>query len=235
MTANKNEHILALAHEIIDDAELSRCPVSALVLKASRLARLIGDEEVISWLGWERSGYDNTPLARQYMARTSRWINVDKDEAYWGTITEQEALIETNRMNIEALRGFQPHGEYATIQQANHHTKLDNLRVNIAWGTAIVARVRGLVQDFATRVYYEALFGSAAEGIFEQYRLHVDASLSATAGDVFKKFPHVFERLGVGDAEAVSHALTSCRRIIDGLADALYPARDGTALLGEQP
>ena len=34
----------------------------------------------------------------------------------------------------------------------------------------------------------------------------------------------MFERLKQGDPEAISHALTTCRRIVDGFADALFPA-----------
>ena len=232
--ASKNELITVLAQEIIDDAELARGSVTTLVLKASRLARLVGDEEAISWLGWERTGYVDTPKAHVYMVHTARWMDYDTKQALWGTIAEQEGILETGRMEIEALRGFQPAGESAAWQQDAHHKKLDAISNNIQRIIAIVARVRGMVQDFATRVYYEALFGGVAESLFEQYRTEVDATLSATAGDVFNKFPHVFERLAAGDTEAVSHALTSCRRIIDGLADALYPARDETALIGQE-
>src|SRR5262249_53943849 len=117
------------------------------------------------------------------MARTYRWVDVAQAQAYWGTITGQEESIETNSMKMEGVRGFQPHGDYPVIQQDNHHKKLDQVSLNTQRVAGIVARVRGLVQDFATRVYYEALFGSVAEGIFEQYRLEVDAALSATAAD----------------------------------------------------
>jgi hypothetical protein len=48
--------------------------------------------------------------------------------------------------------------------------------------------------------------------------------LSERAGQAFERFPAVFERLRQGDPEAISHALTTCRRIVDGFADALFPA-----------
>src|SRR5258708_2297688 len=173
MPESKSEHVVALAQEIIDDAELSRGSVSALVLKASRLARLVGDEEAISWLGWERTGYADTPLADLYMCRTARWNDASRSSAYWGTISEQEAIVETDRREVEALHGFQAHGDYPTIQQDAHHKRLQALSVSTMRVTGIITRVRGLVQDFATRVYYEALFGGAAQSMFDQYRSDV--------------------------------------------------------------
>jgi len=59
--------------------------------------------------------------------------------------------------------------------------------------------------------------------------------LAATAKTAFSRLPQAFERLGAGDdPEAISHALTTCRRVIDSFADAVYPPRQDPALIGEQ-
>jgi hypothetical protein len=70
------------------------------------------------------------------------------------------------------------------------------------------------------------LFSETSLSIFEDYQGEVDQILSERAGLAFERFPAVFERLRRGDAEAISHALTSCRRIIDAFADAMFPATD---------
>jgi uncharacterized protein YukE len=62
--------------------------------------------------------------------------------------------------------------------------------------------------------------------IFDEYQGEVDKILAAQAGKAFERFPSVFERLRQRDAEAISHALTSCRRIVDAFADAMFPAID---------
>jgi hypothetical protein len=64
MALSKTAQITALALEILEDAEMSRGSVEALVLKASRLARLVDDEETIAWLTLERLGYgDDNEIA----------------------------------------------------------------------------------------------------------------------------------------------------------------------------
>ncbi len=50
---SRTEHILELAKELLDDIELSRCNAEGLLLKTSRLARLMGSEEIKSWIQYE--------------------------------------------------------------------------------------------------------------------------------------------------------------------------------------
>lgn len=58
--------------------------------------------------------------------------------------------------------------------------------------------------------------------------------LAATAKTAFTRLPQAFERLKAGDPEAVSHALTTSRRVIDSFADAVFPARTTPVLIGQQ-
>jgi hypothetical protein len=98
MVLSKTEQISALALEVLEDAEMARTSVEALVLKAARLARLVGDEAIIAWLTYERLGYNqDDEVAIEYLSYTSRWVDSAHRElgAYWGPIAEQEALLET--------------------------------------------------------------------------------------------------------------------------------------------
>lgn len=64
-TQSKSEHALELSKELLDDIELSRLEAEKLILKASRLARLAGSEEIRAWLKLEMTGYfDNDPISQ---------------------------------------------------------------------------------------------------------------------------------------------------------------------------
>lgn len=73
-------------------------------------------------------------------------------------------------------------------------------------------------------------FSAASNDIFPRYQACVDAKIEATASDALQMLPAAFERLHAGstDREAVSHALQSCRRMIEAYADAVYPATTWT-------
>jgi hypothetical protein len=81
----------------------------------------------------------------------------------------------------------------------------------------------------------EAQFSNTSKSIFERYQTGVDAELGSKAASAFEKLPHVFERLQNGEGEAVSHALTSCRRIIDSFADAVFPPRPEPVIIDGPP
>ena len=81
MPETRNEHIIRLAAELLDDIELNKLGPEALVLKASRLARLAGTEEIREWLSYELGGYSNTEVGRKYMTATRRWTDIEKMRA----------------------------------------------------------------------------------------------------------------------------------------------------------
>ena len=74
------------------------------------------------------------------------------------------------------------------------------------------------------KILYVIILGTS-QSIFERYQSVVDKELAYKAAEAFQKLPFVFERLRNGEAEAISHALTSCRRIIDRFAGAIFPPR----------
>ena len=70
-TTSEAAYILELSTELLDDIELDRLPPDKLILKANRLARLAGSEEVRQWLSFEMRGYNGTdPVSMKYMSLT---------------------------------------------------------------------------------------------------------------------------------------------------------------------
>jgi AbiTii len=232
---SKSDQITALALEILEDAEMSRTSVEAPVMKASRLARLVDDEEAIDWLYYERFGYnDSDKISLKYLALTNRFVDVPMKTAYYGSIITQEAVIEGQQHQLDVVKNFNPSGEWAATHFANQQNEAAKLTNTICAARRILSAVRAQVQEFATRIYYEKLFSHQAETIFVQYQNEVDTLLSITAKTAFARLPQAFERLGAGDPESISHALTTCRRVIDSFTDAVFTARADPARIGEQ-
>jgi hypothetical protein len=87
-------------------------------------------------------------------------------------------------------------------------------------------RIRQRLHRFLTETEAAIDFSDAAGDAFTRVRTEVDARLSAVAPAALEQFRATYERASAGNREARSHALTSCRRILVSLADALYPASD---------
>lgn len=232
-TQSRSEHILELAKELLDDIELGRTDAERLILKASRLARWVGSEEVRYWLKLELGGYNNTnPISLKYMGITGRWLDREKGTGYWGPLAQQEASIAAEKAKLAALRIPDTSGDYANIA-IQHVTSAMTASSNyIARISGIRSRVLAQLHGFVSEVYYEKEFDNLSESIFERYKLTVDTLISEHCGDVLEKIPSVMSRLADGEDESISQALSTCRRIIESFADSIFPPTDETIEIG---
>ena len=240
---NKSQHIFQLAKELLDDIELSRLPDESLILRATRLARLINSEEIQSWLQYELKGYTcENELEIKYMTKTGRWANEDEDEdededeeyrGYWKSFAQQEAAIKALEIQLTQLRPQQ--SATSIIITTNSYQRTRIITKQIQRHNIIKSKVIALLHGFVSGVYYEKAFSDLAENIFESYKREIDAKIAENCGEVLSKLPYVYDRLRERDPEAVSQGLNTCRRIIDTFADTIYPPTKETVQLGGKP
>lgn len=228
-TTSEAAYILELSSELLDDIELGRLPSDKLILKANRLARLAGSDEIRQWLSFEMRGYSSIdPISLKYMSLTGRWTNYEEKKGWWGPLGQHEATIEAKKAQIEATKINSVSGDGAigvTRITAQNHA---NLSQSIQALSGVRSKVLGLIHTFVVGVFYERQFADLAETTFEGYKRNVDGLITDKAGDLLTKMPSVVARLREGDQEAVSQALATCRRIIEGFADAIFPPTDAS-------
>jgi hypothetical protein len=61
--------------------------------------------------------------------------------------------------------------------------------------------------------------------IFERHRRRVESFLAQISPRVLDQFTAAYRRASEDDPESKTHALTTCRRILESVADVVYPAR----------
>lgn len=230
---SKSDHVLGLAKEIIDDIELSRCDAQSILLKCTRLARYIDNEEIRTWLRFEMQGFTSgDPISDKYMTKTGRWTEQSANRGYWMPLSQIETTIEseTNKMNL--LRIPDTSGTYAAAIVGDITKKLNITAAQISKLGGIRSRVISLLHDFATDIYYKKIFDNLAENIFDAYKNEVDILIGQNAGDIIEQIPTVIARLSDSDKESISQALTTCRRIIDSFADHIFPPSNDMINIG---
>ena len=97
----KNQEIITLAREILDDVEMDRMSATRAVLKATRLARLTAATSIQEWLWFERYGYSHVfpeDAGFQLEAVALGWATRD------GAIRELEAKIRRDPSCFRARR-----------------------------------------------------------------------------------------------------------------------------------
>lgn len=222
-------HIRELARELLDDIELGRTSADAMILKASRLARFVGNDEIRGWLWFEMNGYNSTSsTALKYMGLTGRWENFEAKRGYWGPLSQQEALIEAQKIKLASMRIPNSSNRFANMAVNSVMEQMNQSATLIMQVGGIRTRVLGLLHQFVSSVYYEKEFEHLSETIFERFRQDVDTLISTMCGDVLQKIPSVMNRLSEGDGESIAQALITCRRIVEAFADAIYPPTEET-------
>jgi AbiTii len=250
---SRSQAILSLARELVDDIELTRLVPESILLKALRLARLVEDPETLEWLQFELNGYPNSSAAKPWMRRFGRFTDEAKAVGYWiplagvaGTMATMQAQIQTLTVpNVHfAPSSANPH-EYVAgwlgatadkiAQPANAVLgRLQALTTGVSTLSSIRSRVLAAVHEFAVRQYHALAFENLSESIFESHRVIIDRVLAEAAPTVLDKLPAVMDRLAAGDAEAVSQAMNSVRRMIKALADRVYPPTSEPVLVDGQ-
>jgi hypothetical protein len=233
VVTSKSEHTLELVQDLLDDLELGRSSVEKLILKTSRLARIVGADEVKEWLRFELGGfYSDNDISLKYMTLTGRWTNRDENKGYWIPLAQIEARIDADKAKLSVMRTPDSSGDH---NYAVHHATraMNDTTTNISKLSGIRSKVIALLHKFITDVYYEKVFDNLSESIFESYKREVDHLITENCGDMLEQIPTVMERLSSGNSEAISHALTTCRRIIESFADSIFPPSDETMKIGD--
>ncbi|MCG3738165.1 hypothetical protein EXA20_17485 [Vibrio cincinnatiensis] len=228
MAVSKSEHTLELVQDLLDDLELGRSSGEKLILKASRLARIVGADEIKEWLKFELSGFSaENDISLKYMDLTGRWVKRAENKGYWVPLAQIEALIDAEKTKLSVMRIPDSAGDYNSAVPIATRA-MNDASSNISKFSGIRSKVMALLHAFLTDVYYEKVFDNLSESIFESYKRDVDNLLSDKCGDVLEQIPSVMERLSTGTPEAISHSLTTCRRIIESFADSIFPPTDKT-------
>ncbi|TGK48793.1 hypothetical protein EHQ16_07910 [Leptospira kanakyensis] len=232
MDTSKSEHVINLAREILDDIELSRLGAQAILLKTTRLARYVDEEEIRAWLRFEMQGFSDDPIALKYMSKTSRWTDFKKKEGYWGSLAKIEATAEAQKQKLSLIRIPDTSGDRAIFVIDRVTTQMNDASHNIAKLESIKSIVISLIHDFVANVYYQKTFDNVAEGIFDKYKKDIDILIAANSGDILGQIPAVVDRLSNEDKESISQALNTCRRIVDSFANHIFPAREDSIEIG---
>jgi hypothetical protein len=75
------------------------------------------------------------------------------------------------------------------------------------------------------RRHHELQFSGIADDIFSRIRQKVDSAIGEKVPEAVQKLSAVYENLQSENPEDWSNAVHSCRRILQDLADSIYPPR----------
>lgn len=232
-----------LSEEILRNLELNQLPLADVALKTSRLARLLNDWNIQTMMQYEVSGYptkaDGIPPEIWKLGGLAGRHYEDKETItkkvvqlmYTDSIAALESQVQTSEASLNAAKDPD-----VSLTSANRmqlvQAPLGNVmeRNNIRWGlnlaSARLASRKNFIYQYATEKYYQLKFSGVASTVFERIRSRVDLDIGGVVPTALRQFSAVHEYLESENPENWSNAVHSCRRILQGLADAVFPATE---------
>jgi hypothetical protein len=235
---------LSLTTEILRNIELSELPLTNIALKVSRIARLLNDFDMQRTLEYEVGGYPTTPdgvppdvyrlavNAGREFSQKDDILKTTKKYAYLDSIGSLEEQLRNTESAIAAARDPENPGPprkspiyNIELPTGNAYERSYRLQESQKAAQRLASR-RNFIYQYVLRKHYELKFSGIADDVFSHIRERVDATIGQTIPESVKRLSAVYENLRSDNPEDWSNAVHSCRRILQDLADSVFPPND---------
>ncbi len=234
---------LVLSTEILRNIEMSEIPLTNIALKTTRLARLLNNFDMQGILEYEIGGYPSLPdglppeiwrlaeaAGRKYV-HTEIFTKKSNVVVYTESIGALEEQIRTTETALAAARDPEmptpPRKGVMGVELPSGNSVERGVRLGTAQRAAerLCSR-RNLIYQYVLHKHYELKFSDIAGDVFSRIRERVDATIGQFIPESVKRLSAVYDNLRSDNPEDWSNAVHSCRRILQDLADAVFPPTD---------
>lgn len=242
------ERVQHLLEEALDGLDNEDWSTARVLRRCIRIATLRADTAALLWLELEASDLANTDKEAALTRRDELLGHMDSTDAAELTVNTGRAYIARRTLpgddknmfgdSVEQLGNRIRHlrEQVATLTTPDGLHPVDLYHRSDALGAAkievlgtvhniqqVLDRIRAALHTFLVQTEQELEYGRVNAEIFEKTRTFVDRQLHQLAPEALEQFQSAYRRVNEGDAEALSQALTSCRRILKTVADQLCP------------
>jgi len=247
-----HDRIRALTEKALDDFD-SGLSVSALVRQGHRIATLRHDYAACVWFEFQQRelgsdiNKDDPVLLElrgklvallgeeaghaEYLRQYRRWEVsrkwVSSENIHPASVDQLEDMLNQTQKGYDDSQ-VPPNvtGLDAAAMARGQEATRSKLIPLIGSLRSILSKVRQSVHNYLVATEAELDAGRDESSFFDQAQLRINTLMNTYAPEATAKFLAAQDSIASGGAEDISHALTSCRRMIKSLADALYPATD---------
>lgn len=235
-TTKKNlKEALALSELGLQYLEKGNKSLSAIALICARLARLLSDNLYHQVMSYEASGYPSKstgvpPETWKLLIKADRiFKDGETDYAYLEGLDEIEVTLDAQKTALSVLsdpsvQNNSP-GVYGYSMSGNRVERSSVLN-KISTLAKRVGQRRSFLYNYLLSKNVELKFSEISEDVFTRTRERVDLYIQEKVPLAIDKFNSIYEYLKSEDTTNWVDAVHNCRKILQELADVLYPVRE---------
>lgn len=231
---------IRLLEESLSQNENARGSLLSAVQKLSRAASLLLEEDIVKWCSIQLGDKQYTVPLQKLLDVLVQDRSRKRDELQEKVVVELDALglkqelhylneelnfkVDRNGGGYEGI-GFieESYADLVRTKKGNDGTHYKNNLSNH------LNYVRRRSHELASQLLAKVKFSDTSKGCFEILKIVVDDRLLDLNPSLGEQLMLSFKAASSSKSEEWSHALTSCRRILEGVADELYPENSDPA------
>lgn len=232
----KFEQALETCEKILTGVELGTMSTSSMLMMCLRVARLTNDEDAITWLQYENSGYPEDENGfifanawkvgwkhgrGSYDKEKKKVIFTQLSSALEGRISSQKDALKNF-----STSGASVSGDYALVamgaltRSVSESTEV--LLKDITEDERKLSLLRAQYYDYVSKKHIELSFSNTTADVFSIYREKVDNYFAKFPTEITSKLRAIDDKINSDNPELYSQALTTCRRLFEDVADELF-------------
>lgn len=238
---NKKEMALELLSEALNELDKSNGKVAIAVQKLSRATDLLDEKELLAWTKIQLADPEYiSPLQKLFASVNELQENGTVNLSYENPkakvildpiISLNISIKDLNKFyqfkSVESSGGLNSVGFieqkidiFTKSKKGNDQTYyITNLQEHLEY-------IKVYTYKFATKLFNQLQFEGTTQSSFDILRAAVDDKLLDINPEIAEQLMIAFKNSTSNNKEELSQVLTTCRRLLEKLADTLYPATD---------
>lgn len=244
--ADKKAEALKIVEEGLKELESPKGSVTVGVQKLSRAANLLNDDEIIAWTQLHLGNQVYTTALNNFFKKVEIEAKKLKNNNQPVKVNSTDELFKKELKKIIDLHlpltELEESYNFKTDRQAGGFNSVDFIESKL--NTLIREKIsndgyhyKDLLQahityikkyafKYLTELHEKLKFSGTITSCFDVLKNAVDDRLLDLDPEIAEQLMLAFKSVSSSNKEEWSHALTTCRRLLESLADKLYPAND---------
>lgn len=240
VVADKKAEALKIVEEGLRELESVKGSVTVGVQKLSRVARLLNNDEIYVWAEIQLANPYYIKPIKVFLNELQRVSNLPENEQIFDKFLKYKGEFNNYKINYDLhvrpsidFKSGEGSGGLNSVDfiEANYNNIIKNksgndgklYQKNLKWHLDYIKKT---AHQYLSELHDKLKFSGTITSSFDLLKNAVDDRLLDLDPEIAEQLMLAFKSVSSDNKEEWSHALTTCRRLLESLADQLYPASD---------